>query len=417
MSADVIIVGAGLAGLSCARDLEAAGQKVRVLEAADAAGGRVRTDIVDGFRLDRGFQVLLTAYPDARQLLDYNALDLRPFHNGSLIRREGRFHRISDPGRHPGDAWSTLMAPIGSFRDKLRIWSMRRTLLRYSDAEVFEAEEMTTVEALRSRWNFSERMIECFFRPFIGGVTLDDTLRTSSRFFEFVMRMFAKGDAAVPRMGMQEIPAQLARPLASDAVHLETPVRSVPDAHRVLLEDGRRLEARHVVVATDGHIAAELIRGLSPVPFHQVHTLYFRAPSFSVRDPILILNGDGAGLVNNVVCMSAVSPDYAPEGSELISVSVVNQPQAQGEELLDPVRAELTGWFGAEARAFEHLRTYTIPRALPTQEPPALTPPERPIRTDEGVFVCGDHRDQSSIQGAMRSGRRTASAILRELEA
>ncbi|MGI9176122.1 MAG: FAD-dependent oxidoreductase, partial [Rhodothermales bacterium] len=178
---DVLIVGAGLAGLNCARHLHRRGIPFQLLEASDGVGGRVRTDRVDGFLLDRGFQVLLTAYPETRAALDYSALDLRPFYDGALIRTGGRFHRLADPLRRPLDAPATLLAPVGSLLDKLKVGWLRWNVLRGSVEDVFRRPEVTTLDALRHRWGFSEEMIDAFFRPFLGGILLDRDLQASSR--------------------------------------------------------------------------------------------------------------------------------------------------------------------------------------------------------------------------------------------
>ena len=195
MSSDVIVVGAGLAGLSAARTLQAAGRRVRVLEASDGVGGRVRTDVVDGFRLDRGFQVLLTAYPEVQRSLDLPALRLQRFDPGASVYVGGRFHTVGDPFRQPSTALSTVMAPIGSVADKLRIARLRAQVRRGDVRELLRGHDVPTVEALRER-GFSETMIDRFFRPLFGGIQLDPTLGTSARMFDVIFRMLASGDSA-----------------------------------------------------------------------------------------------------------------------------------------------------------------------------------------------------------------------------
>ena len=194
--ADVIIVGAGLAGLCCARRLHQENIPFLLLDAADAPGGRVRTDTIGGFRLDRGFQVLLTAYPEAQAVLDYNALELCAFAPGALVRKEGHFYRLADPWREPGAWFSTAFSPVGSLLDKFRLARLRSSLLARSIEEIFAAPEMSTRQALERR-RFSPRFIDEFFRPWFGGIQLDSKLGASSRMFEFVFRMMAEGDAAV----------------------------------------------------------------------------------------------------------------------------------------------------------------------------------------------------------------------------
>src|SRR5215210_6304108 len=194
-TAPVIVVGAGLAGLACARELVRAGRSVEILEASDGIGGRVRTDTVDGFLLDRGFQVLLTAYPEARGQLNYAALGLRLFYPGALIRYHGRFYRLADPFRRPADALGSLFNPIGSPADKLRILALRRRAAAGSIDRLFERPETSTMQAL-TRLDFSNAIIERFFQPFLGGIFLGRELSTTSRMLEFVIRMFAEGNAA-----------------------------------------------------------------------------------------------------------------------------------------------------------------------------------------------------------------------------
>jgi phytoene dehydrogenase-like protein len=408
---DVVVVGAGLAGLACARHLHDAGAGVRVLEASDEVGGRVRTDTLDGFRLDRGFQVLLTAYPEARRVLDYGALALRPFLPGALVRRGDRFHEMSDPWRRPSRALATLFSGVGTLGDRLRMAAFRSATRRGSLDALYGRPETTALERLRQR-GFSEDVIDGFFRPFFGGVLLDRSLSASSRMLEFVFRMMAEGDVAVPAAGMSAIPQQLESHLPAGAVRFGARVAEAAGG-RVTLESGEEVAGSHVVVATEGPEAARLTGRLAPPRSRAVTCVYFAADRAPVEEPILILDGEGEGPANNVCFLSQAAPSYAPRGATLVSASVLDR-RGTGSGTEDAVREQMAAWFGPEARRWRHLRTYHVTHAQPAQDPPALDPVERPVRLGERLFVCGDHRDTASIHGAMLSGRRAAEAVLAE---
>jgi phytoene dehydrogenase-like protein len=411
---EVIVVGAGLAGLCCARRLAETGVAALVLEASDGVGGRVRTDLVDGFRLDRGFQILLTAYPECRDVLDYGSLDLHAFYPGALVRFGGRFHRLADPARLPLAALAGLLSPIGSLGDKLALLRLRRRVRRGSLADLFRRPETTTLEALRAA-GFSAAMIDRFLRPFLGGITLDPGLDASSRMTEFVIRMLSLGDSALPAQGMRAIPAQIAARLPSP-VRLGAPVREVGPG-RAVLASGESLAARAVVVATEGPEAARLT-GAFPPPGSCAQTcLHYGADEPPVDEPVLVLDGEGRGPVSNLVVPSRVAPLYAPPGKHLVAAVVLGDPALPDAALDAAVRTQLAGWFGPAPRAWRLLRVQRIRHALPAQHPPALEPPERPVRIARGLYVCGDHRDTASIQGAMASGRRAAEAAIADLRA
>ena len=405
---DVVIIGAGLAGLTCARRLQTGGTRCLVLEADDAVGGRVRTDVVDGFRLDRGFEVLLTAYPAARRWLDYSALSLRPFRAGALVRCEGGLHRVGDPWREAVTVPATLTAPVGSLADKLRVATLRAAARRGTLDDLFARPETTTLDALRAH-GFSSRMIERFLRPWLGGIFLESELETSSRMLQFVLRMFADGDAAVPATGMQAIPEQLAAGLAPGTVRLRARVAAI-EADGVRLASGERIAGRQIVVATDGAAATSLLPEVAALAWRSVTCIYFAAPASPIGDPTLALNGTGTGLVNNVAVMSDVAPDYAPAGHALVSVSVLGTRPETDESLAEGVQAELGEWFGSDVRNWRWLRTYRIPQALPVRAPLVRERPA-PVRPD--VWVAGDLRSTASIQGAMESGEGVAEALLR----
>ncbi|PTL84007.1 NAD(P)/FAD-dependent oxidoreductase [Vitiosangium sp. GDMCC 1.1324] len=410
---NVIVVGAGLAGLTCARLLHQAKVKVRVLEASDGVGGRVRTDAVEGFLLDRGFQVFLTAYPEPRRWLDYEALGFQRFFPGARVWRAGRLHQVADPLRRPLRAATHAFNRVGSFTDKLHVLDLRQQSLAGSVEDVFLRGQKTSREYLRDV-GFSDEMVETFFRPFFGGIFLEKELRTSSRMLEFVFRMFATGAAVVPAKGMGALAEQLAAKLPFGMVKLNTPVEEVW-GHRVRLTSGGREEADAVVVATDAPAAEELLPGMPPREMNAVTCLYFAAPEPPVRGPYLVLNGEGRGPVNHLAVMSEVAPAYAPAGQALISVSVLD-PAGNPETLEARVREQLSEWFGGAVAKWRHLRTYVIPHALPAQPPELFTEAHRQVRLSPGLYVCGDYRENGSIEGAMVSGRRAAEALLRDWE-
>ncbi|HZI16772.1 MAG TPA: NAD(P)/FAD-dependent oxidoreductase [Myxococcus sp.] len=409
---DVIVVGAGLAGLACARTLLASRVKVLLLEGGEAAGGRVRTDAHEGFLLDRGFQVYLTAYPEGRRALDHRALALRRFIPGAKVWRGGRLHTVADPLRRPVMALAHLFGPPGTLGDKLRVLELRQAALSGEVEDLWRRPQRSSRRYLEEV-GFSEEMVEAFLRPFFAGIFLEGELATSSRFLEFVFRMFASGDTVVPERGMGAIPEQLAAALPAGILRMRAPVGEVW-GHRVRLADGETIGAKAVVVAVDPASAVGLLPGMLAPPMNRVTCLYFAAPEPPVEGPWLVLNGEGRGLVNNVAVMSEVSPAYAPPGQSLVSVSVLGTPLEAGA-LEARVREELTAWFGAAVSAWRHLRTYVLPAALPAQPPSALEPAHRPVRLSPGLYVCGDHRDNASIDGALGSGRRAAEAVLMDL--
>jgi protoporphyrinogen oxidase len=410
--ADVLIVGAGLAGLTCASELARAGVEAIVFDASDGVGGRARTDEVDGFLLDRGFQVLLTAYPATGRVLDYDRLDLRPFEPGSLVRVGGMFHQVSDPFRRPASALATLRAPIGSLADKRRVASLALELRSRSVQDILSAEETPTLKRLREL-RFSDRMIECFFRPFLGGVFLDPDLATSSRMFEFVFKMFGAGPVAVPADGMGALARQLAEELPAGALRLDSPVARV-STDSVTLGSGETLRARAIVVATDWETACTLT-GLEESPaFRPALCWYFESEEPPVAQGILVLDGEGRGPVTNLAVMSRVSDRYAPSGRELISATVLGEAEPSAE-LLQQVRAQMTDWFGPTADTWRELSHYRIRAALPDQSLPAGGVNPRPGLTADGIHVCGDHRVHGSIEGAIQSGVATAGQVVAAL--
>jgi glycine/D-amino acid oxidase-like deaminating enzyme len=402
-----VIVGAGLAGLAAARILHRAGRDVVVLEASDGVGGRVRTDTVDGYRLDRGFQVLLTAYPELHTQLDLDALDLRRFEPGALVWDGTSTHLIGDPVRRPRTLLKTALAPIGSVGDKARILRQRVHLKRTGAPDLLRQDDITTLSALQHQ-GFSERMIEGFFRPFVGGIQLDPTLQTSRRMFDVILQSLILGDVAVPARGMGELPRQLANSLPDGVVHLDAEVTSVATDH-VSVGADHRVSAERVIVAVEGPRAAALLN-LPVVESNPATCVWFAADTPPIEDTYIVLDGTGLGPALNVSVMSNIAPEYAPDGTALIAAACpgINEPDVE-----PAVRTQLRTMWGSQVDTWRHLRTDAIAHGQPRQHPPFS--PKQPITLGGGLFVCGDHRDTASIQGALYSGRRCAEAVLSSL--
>lgn len=412
---DAVIVGAGLAGLSCALRLSEQGKSFILLDAADAVGGRVRTDLIEGYRLDRGFQIFLTSYPEARRVLDYDDLKLRPFTRGALVRYRGRFHRLTDPRKEPLNALSALFGPIGSFRDKWRLFRLH-SLLANGPQAPFAEEDSLTLDYLRWQGRFSEEMIDGFFRPFLGGVFLEKKLITSSRFFRFVYRMFAAGEATVPAEGMEAIPKQMAARLPAESIRFRARVARV-EGTTAFLPTGEPVRGRSLVIATDGVHASKLSDNRVPESTcNGVTTLYYATERPPIDEPILMLDGENRGPVNHLMVMTAAAPSYAPPGQHLLSASVVGVSESDDSHLDREVRKQMMEWFGPQVLRWRFLKSYRIPDALPKQLPLDKTEADSSVRLAEGQYLCGDFRENASINGAMVSGFRAAQAILEDTQ-
>lgn len=448
---DVIVVGAGLSGLIAARTLHRAGLKVLVVESKGSVGGRIQTDCLDGFLLDHGFQVFLTAYETAKEELDLKELHLGNFPAGALVQYQGRRFRVCDPLRSPWASiplhtFETALAPVGSIMDKARIALFRSQVQRTSVASLLATTRGSARQRLQ-QLGFSDTIVERFFRPFFGGIFLDDTLETASCMMDFVFRTFSNGYAALPQAGMQAIPLQIAESLPSESIQTRSTVAQV-QVGEVTLSNGVVLEANHIVIATEEPAARRLLANLNgshntaepnnllqsssvapsstPLPLptpSSTNCLYFSVVDPPIREATLVLNGEKSkgGLINNLCFPNFAQPSYAPPGMALLSVSTIGHCDLLGSELLRAVRKELADWFGDASRKWKHLRTYRVPYALPYQTETAIA--ERRLmlgdgcRVIKGVYRCGDYCETGSIEGAVQSGLKTASMVLADARA
>ncbi|MDI3463842.1 MAG: hypothetical protein OJF50_002663 [Nitrospira sp.] len=335
-------------------------------------------------------------------MLDMPALDLRPFYSGALVRYGGRFHKVADPWRQPLDALAGLLSPIGTLRDKVKIGRLRSRLLESTLEEIFRQPNIPLHEVLHEE-GFSPSIIERFLRPFFSGVFLERSLETSRRLFAFVFRMFAQGITALPANGMETISEQLAaglRPRIQPSAMVTT-----VDGTEVILSSGER-------VVGDAPAAIRLVPELHSPLSRSVVCLYFAAPQLPIEEPILVLNGEGQGLINNMCVPSQIAPNYAPPDTALVSVTVLGDPPEDDRELEQSVRAQLADWFGKQVGQWRFLRCYRIPNALPCQQPEMIEKIPETVRLRSGLFICGDHRENATINGAMVSGRKAAEAVL-----
>ena len=400
---DVVVVGAGLAGLAAARRLVEHGRTVVVLEASDGVGGRMRSEVVDGVTVDRGFQLLNPAYPEAARVLDLPALQLRSFDAGVLLAgRDGR-HVVADPRRRPGALVSSVLHTPGSRLDQARFAAYAARLSLGDGRRLLEREDSTAAEGYASFGGVTDRVLA----PFLSGVLFDDSMTTSRRFTDLLLRAFVRGTPAVPAGGMQEIPDQLAAGLD---VRLGTHVRAVTPT-TVTTGDGV-MAARAVVVATDPATSGTLLPGLD-VPVMRSGTTWWHladTPGAALNGgrPILVVDPDRRGPIVNTVVVSNAAPAYSRDGRALVASTAI------GTEVLDErdVRDHLTLMYAVDTTNWDEVAIHRIAATVPAMP---VGSPLRRAASHDGVYVAGDHRDTASIQGALVSGRRIADAVLTAL--
>lgn len=399
-----LIIGAGISGLVAAIELEKAGFTPMIIEATDGIGGRVKSDRESGLPLDHGFQVLLSAYPEARKYLDYDRLDLVRFKPGSIIYQNGKQQKIGDPRRDISFLWPTLSASIASIRDKLLILKLSTKLKKKSLEAIFSTPEVSTLDYLRN-FGFSERIIENFFQPFFAGIYLEENLETSSRMFEFVYKMFGTGYAAIPRDGMQAIPEQLAAQLNKTEIRFNTRVTKIENK-TIHLENGEKIEADPIIIATD----PEPFMGAgkkNETTWKSCYNLYLETESPGFDQAIIGLLPNKELLVNNFHFLG----DVFGGTQEILSVTVVKSHSLTEDEMVERVKKELEQYCHIRTRAL--VRLFHIKKALPDLSQLKYEPAVDELLISPGIYCCGDHLANGSLNAAMASGRLVAEQIVR----
>lgn len=413
MKPSITIIGAGISGLSVGLHLHREGFSVKIIEASDRPGGRIKTDSVDGFRLDRGFQVLLTSYPEAQMLLNYKALQLKTFLPGATVLYDGGQFEIADPFRRPSALLATVFAPVGSLKDKINTFVLKQKLIRKSIKGIFLQEQKSSLEQLKS-YGFSSKMIDRFFKPFFSGIFLENKLETPNRMFDFVMKMFSEGDAALPALGMEEIPKQLASQLPADTFLYNTKVVDIR-GNSIFTSTGAEIKSDIIILATEANELVSKLKSNVETEYRSVTNVYFQTTIAPSNKAVVILNAsEKEKVVNNLTVMTNVSTAYAPAGKVLISVSCNGILDFEDQELAEKIKKELEPWFGKQVEEWSHLKTYKVKYALPnlTVLKDDLTITD--MKINDNLYCCGDHLLNGSINAAMKSGRLLADLIILE---
>lgn len=405
-SPSIHIIGGGISGLIAARVLEEHGLSATIIEASDRLGGRVKTDVVDGYSLDHGFQVLLTAYPAAKKYLDFDALELQEFLPGSAIFKNGKQKIIGDPLRNLSLLLPTLFSGIGTVNDKLKILALNRRLKKKSIQNIFAEKEQTTRVYLENI-GFSEAIITNFFTPFFSGIFLENKLETSSRMFEFVYKMFGEGNAALPKDGIQAIPKQLFEKLKSTTIIFNTKVKSLENGS-IKLESGETLKSNFTIIATQ---ASGLVSNLKnqATQWKSCDTLYFEVAKREIKKPLIGLIAMHNALINNIFYHTSLQTS-ATALKELLSVTVIDKQNLTNKQLVTEVQKELKELCNIDSCTF--IKQYNIPMALPNLQDIQYEMLPSETRLTETIFLAGDTQLNGSLNAAMIAGERAALEVI-----
>ena len=401
-SPSIHIIGGGISGLIAARVLEEHGLSATIIEATDRLGGRVKTDVVDEYNLDHGFQVLLTAYPAAKKYLDFDALALQEFLPGSAIFKNGKQKIIGDPSRKLSLLIPTLLSGIGTLNDRLKILALNRRLKKKSIQNIFAEKEQTTISYLENI-GFSEAIITDFFIPFFSGIFLENKLETSSRMFEFVYKMFGEGYATIPKLGIGEISNQLKNKLHHTEFMFNCEVKGITN-DKILMVSGENLPHDGVIIATNSTSMIRSHKG-ADMKWKSCMCLYFEVDQTNIPANTIALIADGGNYTNNLYAYTDVKT-----GKTILSVTTLEHMNKTDAEIIENIIAEVKKYTGALKVDFIH--HYRIKQALPDIQNLKMTVQSAENQVMDNIFLAGDALMNGSLNAAMESGYIAAKSLL-----
>jgi protoporphyrinogen oxidase len=399
----ITIIGAGISGLITAIELEKLGFNQTIIEASDRVGGRVKTDVVDGLQLDHGFQVLLEAYPQAKKYLNYKTLELQKLIPGAVIYKKGKLTLIGDPLRDFSLLLPTLVADVGSIKDKLSIFKLNLAMKNKSLVAIFDSEQVSTVQYLKAK-GFSDRIIQNFFKPFFSGIFLETDLRTSSAMFEFTYKMFGEGLAVIPKEGIQAIPNQLKSQLTKTVFKFNTKVKTVEEG-RIVLEDDSVITSDIIIIAAD---ASKILGLAKPIAWKACDNLYFEVEQNILKKPIIGLVADPEALINNIFYTTSITNNNTSK-AQVLSVTIVKNHNLDEADLINQVETELKSNCGIITKRF--IKRYTIKKALPDLEHVDYSGNDAKFKFSDSIYLAGDTQLNGSLNAAMTSGETVAKLI------
>jgi protoporphyrinogen oxidase len=399
----ITIIGAGISGLITAIELEKLGFNQTIIEASDRVGGRVKTDVVDGLQLDHGFQVLLEAYPQAKKYLNYKTLELQKLIPGAVIYKNGKSTLIGDPLRDFSLLLPTLVADVGSIKDKLSIFKLNLAMKNKSLVAIFDSEQVSTVQYLKAK-GFSDRIIQNFFKPFFSGIFLETDLRTSSAMFEFTYKMFGEGLAVIPKEGIQAIPNQLKSQLTKTVFKFNTKVKTVEEG-RIVLEDDSVITSDIIIIAAD---ASKILGLAKPIAWKACDNLYFEVEQNILKKPIIGLVADPEALINNIFYTTSITNNNTSK-AQVLSVTIVKNHNLDEADLINQVETELKSNCGIITKRF--IKRYTIKKALPDLEHVDYSGNDAKFKFSDSIYLAGDTQLNGSLNAAMTSGETVAKLI------
>ena len=413
MKSRIAVIGAGIAGIHCTSELIKLGYHVDLYEKSSEIGGRMKTDLIDGFQIDHGFHVLQTGYEFARKVIDYDKLDAKAFEPGALVIRssskKSRIWRLSDPFRRPLSSLKDAFGFFASPFDMMRVLLMRRKLSKMSGDEIFLNGDLDTEQWLRNQ-GFSQKFIDRFFYPLFSGIFLESELRTNERLFKFIFRTMSKGDMVLPKEGIQAIPNLLAQNIPKENIELNSNVEVISSESIKVNGEERRYNG--VIIAYDDR---------PTLSKKHVWTLYFSADKSPLKSKHIMLNSEirnSSDLISYISVPSDIQSNYSPVGKSLVCVTVLgekcdNLGLNTKEEVLSKVELELRKWYGDEVQSWSSIAIQHIINALPETDSVFFT--QIDSTNEDGFFRCGDFMAHGSVEGALISARKTVENVKQKI--